>query len=218
MVMTIPKIAPINPVDLLSLAAGNDPQFLKKQLDLLQSWGITGPDYVPVLGAMLSHENKDVVRVVLGIMLNYQLFLPRKEFMQLEKYLPVFHELAPTQFCALELIVGLSGATPDLVPYLKGYLARYPEEACDLIVQFGPLAAALVSDLIKLIEKDDWDETWAAVDALAAIGKPAEEAVPVLKKLTKHKSGIITGSACVALESITGISRDHWPRGPTSID
>jgi hypothetical protein len=191
---------------------------LKDALSLLHSWGIHGAKYLPVLGKLLSHSDQEVVRLTMGIMLNYELFKSKK-FIQFKEHLPVFQKLATTespgstQFLALDLIVKLIGPTRQLVPLLKKGLSRYPEEACDVVCRFGPVASDLFPDLIRLLKKSkDWDETWAAVDALGAIGHSAKNAVPILKELIKHKSGVIMGRACVALEKITGISRYRWPR------
>jgi hypothetical protein len=211
--MVRPKLAAKKPKELLALLERNDAKKLTEALSLLFGWGIRNRDYLPVLGMLLSHKDPEVLRLTLGIMMNHKQ-LPRKEFLQLKKHLPVFRELAPVQFNALELIVALSGPTEELVPHLRAYLSQWPEETCDLIVKFGPVAKGLVPDLIRIVQTDDWDEIWAAIDAIGAIGSAAEDAVPILKELTRHKSGVITGRACVALEKITGISRKSWPRGP----
>ena len=203
-----------SPGELAMLVERDELAPLKGALSLLHSWGIHGAKYLPVLERLLFHTDPEVVRLTLGIMLNFER-RPTKRFLRLRERLPTFQKLLGTQPLALNLIVGLNGPTRKLVPHLKKYLWRYPEEGCDLVYRFGPVAKELVPDLIRLIKKSkDWDDTWAAVDALGAIGPAAKKAVPVLKKLTKHKSGVITGQACVALERITGISRYSWPQGP----
>ena len=201
--------------ELLSLVQGNQLLELKDALSLLQSWGVRDQEYLPVLAALLAHEDPEVLRLTLSIMLSYEQS-PVNEFMQLKEFLPAIEALVGTQFLAVDLIVRLRGPAQNLIPYVKTYLSRYREETCDLICLFGPLAYELVPDLIEIIEgSDEWDEIWAVVDALGTIGPAAQAAAPILKQLTKHRSGVITGSACVALESITGISRHKWPRGPS---
>jgi hypothetical protein len=201
------------PEALFSLAQRNKVKQLRSGLSLLHAWGTRNDKYIPVLGMFLFHDDNEVLRLTLGVLRNYERRAP-KAFGKLTKYLLVFHELAPTQFTALELIVALQGPRPELMPYLKKYLSRYVEETCDLIVRCGAGARELVPDLIRTLKStNNWDEIWAAVDPLGAIGKRARPAIPILKELAaKHESGVITGRACVALERITGISRNRWPR------
>jgi hypothetical protein len=211
------KIIPTPTADeLRSLHKQGNVDQLKEALSVLHYRGIRDPQCIPVLGALLSSEDDEVLRLTLGVMMNFERS-PRSEcFVRLREYLPVFHQVAPKQLGALELIVALAGPSEELVPCLKEYLARFPEETCDVAYQFGPLAKDLVPGLIGLCRNDDWDTIWAAVDALGAIGPAAKEAVPMLEMLTNHKSGLITGRACVALESITGKPRGSWSRGPTA--
>ena len=216
--MSAEKATAASPDDLRQLAENKQPEQLKGALSLLHSWGVRTPDYLPVLEKLLLSEDPEVLRLTLGIMLNFERG-PRKHFLQLKNQLATLQKLATTEtsmpnarFLALELIVKLAGPTQMLVPHLREFLYRWPEEASDVICLFGPLAKDLVPDLIKAIEGDDWDTTWALVDALGAIGPEAKSAVPTLTKLTMHKSGVISGRACVALEQITGKPRTSWPK------
>src|SRR5262245_23691501 len=212
--MTKRKVTHKSASELRDLVERNELKPLKDALSLLHCWGIHGAKYLPVLEDLLHHADPEVVRLTLAVMLNFEL-KAKKTFLRLRECLPTFQKLVGKQPLALDVIVGLSRPSRKLVPSLKKYLWWYPEDGCDLVYRFGPVASKLVPDLIRLIKKSkDWDETWAAVDALGAIGPSAKKAVPILKKLTKHKSGVITGRACVALEHITGISRHSWPRGP----
>jgi hypothetical protein len=229
--LTGPRVSPKKPDELLSLLKGNNVNELKEALSLLYSWGIREVDYLPVLGLLLSHDDPEVLRYTLGMMRHHE-ELPHKEFLQLKQHLPTLRKFASigkeqdpslsewsvVRFSALELIVALCGPSQDLVPHLRDYLVRWPEEACDLIYKFGPIAKDLVPDLIRMLQaEEDSDTTWAMVDAVGAIGPAAQEAVPILEKLTKHRSGVITGRACIALENITGTSRYAWPRGPDAV-
>jgi hypothetical protein len=206
------------PREIRLLRESNELDELKRALGIIYSWGIHDPEYMPELGMLLYHKDPEVLRFTLGIMLHYELYGAKQFFLQFKEHVPVLQQLASTQFTALELIVALCGPSLDLVPCLRNYLHRFPEEACDLVVKFGPIAKQLVPDLIEVLQLDDWDTVWAAADATASIGPAARKAVPVLKRLLKHKSGVVTGSVSVALESITGIPRDRWPRGPDAGD
>jgi hypothetical protein len=201
--------------ELLTLVEFGNLDQLKDALSVLHLHGIAKAKYLPALGKLLATNDSEVLRLTLGIMMNFEQ-CSRGEFEQLKRYLPEFHQLAATQFGALALIVALSGPAEELVPKLRSYLCRFPEEGCDLVHKFGPVARGLVPDLIELLESDEWDDIWAAIDAIWAIGPAAAAAVPMLEKLTKHESGVITGRACIALEKITGKSRESWPRGPNA--
>src|SRR5262249_22544889 len=136
------------PAELRSLAEQEELNELKEALSLLHCWGIHDPEYLPVLGRLLSHKDPEVLRRTLGIMLNYDRYQVN-EFEQLKEHLPVFRELLSTQPLALDLIVALCGPSLDLVPHLQNQLRLFPEEGSDLVFKFGPMAKDLVPDLMQ---------------------------------------------------------------------
>src|SRR5437016_14010063 len=91
-VMTSFKATAKNAEELLSLMQRNQLEELKSALSLLHSWGKRDSQYLPVLGTLLSHQDPEVLRLTLGIMLNYEQSSVN-EFLQVKKYLPALQNL-----------------------------------------------------------------------------------------------------------------------------
>src|ERR1041385_1996517 len=94
--MSEPIPTAASPLELQSFVDSQQTGHLKEALSLLHSWGIRKPDYLPVLEGLLSSEDQDVLRLSLGIMLNFERG-PRKQFLRLKNQLPVLEKLITTK-------------------------------------------------------------------------------------------------------------------------
>lgn len=118
-------------------------------------------------------------------------------------------------------VLGLSvcGSSPvasadrlgDLRRQLQARAAEEQIQAVQAVGELGPLAAALVPDLIPLLDHAALVVRHEAVIALGEIGSAAEEAVPALVRLLQGDSVILKHSALQTLRQIGPAAKSAWP-------
>jgi len=168
---------------------------LVHQLVMIRISGIRPLSWLPLFQELLEkRRNDDIIRHTCVIVEDYG--------SKAERCLPRLIELSDRCIAPIDAVWAITKDCRLVLPQMGRYVERFPEEACDLICQIGPDAADLVPHIIKVLGRDDWDEMWAAVDALGAIGPKASVALPILRKLRKHKSGVISSRATIAIASI----------------
>lgn len=190
---------------ILALSSAEDSAALKEEIYLCFIWGLKLPaEVLPVLRPLLSRDDAEFVRWTINVIGR----IGKRASGCLEDLFRVAEIEDRTwqaaRFAAVNAIWLVSGDAKLVAPFLLSYIETYPEEACDLIAKTKTAPKEVVSALTKLLEKDDWDELWAAVDALGALGKRASAAKPALLRLTRHKSGAISQRAIEAVMRVGG--------------
>jgi HEAT repeat protein len=101
-------------------------------------------------------------------------------------------------------------AVPALVEALNDKNPGLQHEALMTLERIGPAARGAVGDLIKLLENKDKSRLHSgAIDALATIGRDAEKAVPLLKRLLAGKDSHLATAAGLALTQILPAGSDQ---------
>lgn len=100
----------------------------------------------------------------------------------------------------------------DLRRQLQSPATEEQIQAVQAIGELGPLAAALVPDLIPLLDHAPLVVRHEAVLALGEIGSAAEEAVPALVRLLQGDSVILKHSALQTLRQIGPAAKSAWPQ------
>ncbi len=184
----------------------NNSQELKGCLSLAFSWGEKLPlDLLSPLEDFLFHKDSELVRYVIQNVLQYKKNAKQAVplFLRIAKKETDYEYSDATRFAAVNAIWEISQDADLVIPFLNDYIKAFPEEGCDLVTKVGNASKEVVDRLIKVIENQDCDEIWAAVDALGALGPTAAIAKPSLLKLTKHQSGLISQRAITALKKIS---------------
>ncbi len=185
------------------LIQGQISEELKQNLYLAFTYGTVFPlSLLMPLGTLLSQDDAELVRYVIHIVKKYK----KKAWDLLPALIKIANNkskgLEATRFSAVNAIWEISG-DPDLVsPFFSDFIDVYPDDGCDLVTRVGKSPKEIIPKLIRVLENEDWDIKWAAVDALGALGRNAAIAKPFLLKLTQHKSAIISGRATEALRKI----------------
>jgi HEAT repeat protein len=98
----------------------------------------------------------------------------------------------------------IEGQADSIVPALRRIFDDYGEGVCDLICELGPAASPLIPDVIKALAEENWDQQWAAADALRAIASSDQMVLPSLLDALAHPSPIVRSASARALAA-TGV-------------
>jgi HEAT repeat protein len=104
-------------------------------------------------------------------------------------------------------------AVPSLAKGLASLDSSVSAESAQALAAVGPEAAAAVSEIVTHLEHPDArsDEKRASLAALAAIGKPAKDAIPAIIKLTTDKDTGVRVAAADALGRVGAGSPEALP-------
>lgn len=109
---------------------------------------------------------------------------------------------------AASALWAIEGRTESFMAAIERSHPIADESLCDFICALGPAATPLVPKVLAALAEEDWDQQWAAADALCAIACPDPAVVHALLDALGHPSPIVRSASARALASLGSISVD----------
>lgn len=96
----------------------------------------------------------------------------------------------------------IEGRTESFMAAIERSHPIADESLCDFICALGPAATPLVPKVLAALAEEDWDQQWAAADALCAIACPETAVVQALMDALGHPSPVVQSASARALASL----------------